>query len=75
MGRFYLVKIARCPGVIDFGELVYMAAKKPFGGYTISFGSVKEATVGEVFGTTAITPSDMTKKLWAFVKRKGLAKK
>jgi hypothetical protein len=52
-----------------------MAAKKPFGGYTISFASVKDATVGEVFGTSAITPSDMTKKIWTFVKKKGLAKK
>lgn len=52
-----------------------MAARKPFGGYTISFASVKDATVGEVFGTAPITPSEMTKKVWAFVKRKGLAKK
>ena len=52
-----------------------MAAKKPFGGYTISFASVKDATLGEVFGSGAITPSDMTKKLWVFVKKKGLSKK
>ncbi len=49
------------------------AARKPFGGYTINFGKAKEVTLGEVFGTTAITPSDMTKKIWAFVKKKGLA--
>ena len=47
-----------------------MAGRKPFGGYTISFASVRDATVGEVFGSGAITPSEMTKKLWAFVKRK-----
>ena len=52
-----------------------MAAKKPFGGYTVSFASVKDMTLGEVFGTAAITPSEMTKKLWAFVKRKGLMKR
>ena len=52
-----------------------MAGKKPFGGYTVSFGSVKDMTLGEVFGTGAITPSDMTKRLWAVIKRKGLAKK
>jgi len=52
-----------------------MVAKKPFGGYTISFASVKDATLGEVFGTGAITPSDMTKKLWVFVKKKNLSKK
>jgi hypothetical protein len=51
-----------------------MAARKPFGGYTISFASVKDATLGEVFGTSPVTPSEMTKKIWAFVKRKGLAK-
>ncbi|MBI5228706.1 hypothetical protein HY991_01250 [Candidatus Micrarchaeota archaeon] len=50
-------------------------AKKAFGGYTISFASVKDATVGEVFGTGAVTPSEMTKKLWVFIKRKGLARK
>ncbi len=49
-------------------------AKKPFGGYTISFASVKDSTLGEVFGTGAITPSEMTKKLWAFIKRKGLSR-
>ncbi|MFA5247580.1 MAG: hypothetical protein WC408_06870 [Candidatus Micrarchaeia archaeon] len=52
-----------------------MVVKKPFGGYTISFASVKDATLGEVFGTGALTPSDMTKKLWVFVKKKGLSKK
>ncbi len=50
-------------------------AKKPFGGYTISFKAVADATLGEVFGSGAITPSEMTKKLWVFVKKKGLSKK
>lgn len=50
-------------------------AKKPFGGYTISFAKVKNATLDEVFGTGSITPSEMTKKLWIFVKKKGLSKK
>lgn len=49
-------------------------AKKPFGGYTISFGSVKNDTLGDVFGSGAVTPSEMTKKLWAYIKRKGLSK-
>lgn len=52
-----------------------MAAKKPFGGYTISFKAVSDSTLGEVFGSGAITPSEMTKKLWAFVKKKGLSSK
>ena len=50
-------------------------AKKPFGGYTVSFAAVKDMTLGEVFGTGAITPSEMTKRLWVVVKKKGLAKK
>ncbi len=52
-----------------------MVVKKPFGGITVGFASVKDTTVGEVFGTSPIAPSEMTKKLWAFVKRKNLMKK
>lgn len=52
-----------------------MAVKKPFGGYTISFKSAADVTLGEVFGSAPVTPSDMTKKLWTFVKRKGLSSK
>jgi len=51
-----------------------MAAKKPFGGYTISFAGRKES-VEDVFGRGNIAPSEMTKKLWAFVKSKKLANK
>jgi hypothetical protein len=47
---------------------------KAFGGYTISFKGRKE-TLEEVFGSKPITPSEMTKKLWAFVKSKKLAGK
>ena len=47
--------------------------KKPaFGGYAISFSGRKE-TVEQVFGTKPIAPSEMTKKIWAFVKSKGLS--
>jgi len=28
-----------------------------------------------VFGSTSIAPSEMTKKIWSYVKRQGLAKK
>jgi hypothetical protein len=51
-----------------------MAAKKAFGGYTISFAGRKE-TVEEVFGKSPIAPSEMTKKIWAFVKGKKLSNK
>lgn len=48
--------------------------KKPFGGYSISFAG-QTATVEEVFGKAPIAPSEMTKKLWAFVKGKKLSSK
>ena len=52
-----------------------MAAKKPaFGGYSINFKGRKE-TVEDVFGSKPIAPSEMTKKLWAFVKGKKLSNK
>ena len=48
--------------------------KKPFGGYTISFKNRKE-TLEQVFGKVDIPPSEMTKKLWKFVKAKRLGHK
>lgn len=47
---------------------------KPFGGYTISFKGQKDS-VESVFGSTPIAPSEMTKKIWAFVKKKKLSSK
>ncbi|MFB5605755.1 MAG: hypothetical protein ACE5R5_01860 [Nitrosarchaeum sp.] len=48
-------------------------SKKPaFGGYAISFAGRKE-TVEQVFGNKPIAPSEMTKKIWAFVKAKNLS--
>ena len=46
--------------------------KKPFGGYGINFTGRKE-TVEQVFGKGKVTPSEMTKKLWKFVKAKKLS--
>ena len=51
-----------------------MAAKKPFGGMTVSFKGCDD-TLQSVFGSGAIAPSEMTKKLWAYVKKHGLMKK
>ena len=48
--------------------------KKPFGGYTISFKNRKE-TLEQVFGKASIPPSQMTKKLWKFIKAKRLGHK
>ncbi len=48
-------------------------SRKPaFGGYAINFAGRQE-TVEQVFGNKPIAPSEMTKKIWAFVKAKGLS--
>lgn len=51
-----------------------MAAKKSFGGYGISFKG-REETLEQIFGSKPIPPHEMTKKLWAFVKKHNLGKK
>jgi chromatin remodeling complex protein RSC6 len=53
-----------------------MAKKKTaaFGGYSINFKGCSD-TLESVFGSQPIGPSEMTKKIWAYVKRKRLAKK
>ena len=48
--------------------------KKPFCGYAISFKNRKE-TLEQIFGKIDIPPSQMTKKLWKFVKAKRLGHK
>lgn len=48
------------------------SGKPAFGGYAISFAGRKE-TVEQVFGDKPIAPSEMTKKIWAFVKAKSLS--
>ena len=51
-----------------------MATKKAaFGGYTINFKGCSDS-VEAVFGNKPVSPSDMTKKLWAYVKKNKLAK-
>ena len=49
-----------------------MVKKKAFGGYTISFKGRNE-TMEQVFGKAPLAPSQMTKKIWVFVKSKKLA--
>ncbi|MFB5611186.1 MAG: hypothetical protein ACE5R3_04685 [Nitrosopumilaceae archaeon] len=46
--------------------------RKPFGGYAINFAG-RTDTVEQVFGKKPVTPSEMTKKIWAFVKSRRLA--
>jgi len=48
--------------------------KKAFGGYSISFKGCKDSLEG-LFGANPLGPSDMTKKLWSYVKRKKLGKR
>jgi len=48
--------------------------KKAFGGYSISFKN-RDETLEQVFGKTGIAPSEMTKKLWKFIKNKKLGHK
>ncbi|MFA4875406.1 MAG: hypothetical protein WC956_00675 [bacterium] len=48
--------------------------KKAFGGYTVNFHGCND-TLEEVLGRTPIPPSQMTKKLWAYVKRNRLSMK
>ena len=48
-------------------------SRKPaFGGYAINFAGRQE-TVEQVFGNKPIAPSEMTKKIWVFVKAKSLS--
>ena len=50
------------------------ASKKAFGGYAISFRG-RTDSLESLFGAEPIGPAEMTKKLWSYVKRKGLASK
>ena len=49
-------------------------AKKAFGGYSISFKN-RDESLELVFGKGNIAPSEMTKRLWKFIKRKRLGHK
>ena len=46
--------------------------RKPFGGYAIKFAGRTE-TAEQIFGKKPVTPSEMTKKIWTFVKSRRLA--
>jgi len=49
--------------------------KKPFGGYSINFGQVEDTTLGEVFGTEDMASTEMTSKIWAYIKENELSNK
>lgn len=46
-------------------------ARKPFGGMKIK----PDANLAKIIGSSAVPPSGMTKKLWAYIKRKKLMRK
>ena len=50
------------------------AKKLAFGGYSIIFKGCSD-TLESVMGSTPIGPSEMTKKIWGYVKKKKLGKK
>ena len=45
--------------------------KKPFGGYHIK----PDAHLAKIIGSKPVTPSEMTKKIWQYIKKKKLANK
>jgi chromatin remodeling complex protein RSC6 len=47
---------------------------KAFGGFSISFKGASDS-LESVFGNSPIGPAEMTKKLWAYIKRKKLSGK
>ncbi len=48
--------------------------RKPFGGYLISFAG-RSDSIQDVFGKAPMTPGDMNKKIWAFIKLYDLSNK
>ena len=48
-----------------------MAKRAPFGGMKIK----PDANLSKVIGSSAVAPSEMTKKLWAYIKRNKLLKR
>ncbi len=48
--------------------------KVPFGGYRIDFTNCHE-TLEEVFGKKPVSPPQMTKLIWKYIKRKRIASK
>ena len=48
-----------------------VAKKKAFGGYQIT----PDTDFAKIVGKASLSPSEMTKKLWDYIKSKNLAKK
>lgn len=56
------------------GDNMAKTKKPAFGGVSIAFKGCQD-TVESVMGSTPISPAEMTKKLWAYVKEHKLQKK
>jgi len=48
-----------------------MVVKKPFGGYQIT----PDEHLAKIIGSGAVSPSEMTKKIWQYIKKHDLSKK
>ena len=48
--------------------------RQAFGGYTVNFCGCED-TLQKIFGNQPMPPSQMTKKLWAYVKKNRLNKR
>ena len=55
-------------------KILFGKKKKAFGGYSVSFAG-RDDTLEKLFGSKPIAPSEMTKKLWKYVKSHKLGKK
>jgi hypothetical protein len=53
---------------------MFAKKKKAFGGYSICFKGCEDS-LEKVFGTGKLAPSEMTKKIWTYVKKHKLAGK
>ncbi len=50
------------------------SGKPAFGGYQVDFAGQTD-TMEAVFGTTPLSPGEMTKRLWEVVKQRGLERR
>jgi len=49
--------------------------RAPFGGVTVCFAGQENTALGFVFGSEPMSPGVMARKLWAFIKDRGLTNK
>jgi chromatin remodeling complex protein RSC6 len=56
------------------GDMAAKAKKVAFGGYSINFKGCSD-TLESVMGSSPITPPEMTKRIWGYVKKRKLGGK